>query len=124
MVRRGPGRIGAEAVVPARGAHRLHLLGDRRGTRLRRRVPGDRAVRAAGRARVLDRLPLRRHAPPFRRLLRVRDRKSVVSGKSVSVRVDLGGRRIIKKKHNLPYSTNQPMKLSTYTITAESRKNV
>src|SRR3546814_16409673 len=31
-----------------------------------------------------------RHADP--------DRKSVVSGKSVSVRVDLGGRRIIKKK--------------------------
>src|SRR3546814_17705206 len=30
------------------------------------------------------------------------DRKSVVSGKSVSVRVDLGGRRIIKKK-----TTNQ-----------------
>src|SRR3546814_3423743 len=28
------------------------------------------------------------------------DRKSVVSGKSVSVRVDLGGRRIIKKKPN------------------------
>src|SRR3546814_17129540 len=27
------------------------------------------------------------------------DRKSVVSGKSVSVRVDLGGRRIIQKKH-------------------------
>src|SRR3546814_12215521 len=27
-----------------------------------------------------------------------RDRKSVVSGKSVTVRVDLGGRRIIKKK--------------------------
>src|SRR3546814_11788587 len=27
-----------------------------------------------------------------------RDRKSVVSGKSVSVRVDLGSRRIIKKK--------------------------
>src|SRR3546814_19916451 len=32
--------------------------------------------------------------------LRWRDRKSVVSGKSVSVRVDLGGRRIIKKKDN------------------------
>src|SRR3546814_11790149 len=29
---------------------------------------------------------------------RIRARKSVVSGKSVSVRVDLGGRRIIKKK--------------------------
>src|SRR3546814_18912700 len=28
------------------------------------------------------------------------DRKSVVSGKSVSVRVNLGGRRIIKKKKN------------------------
>src|SRR3546814_12578435 len=28
----------------------------------------------------------------------LRDRKSVVWGKSVSVRVDLGGRRIIKKK--------------------------
>src|SRR3546814_16148144 len=27
------------------------------------------------------------------------DRKSVVKGKSVSVRVDLGGRRIIKQKH-------------------------
>src|SRR3546814_16307529 len=27
------------------------------------------------------------------------DRKSVVEGKSVSVRVDLGGRRIIKKKN-------------------------
>src|SRR3546814_12823666 len=29
------------------------------------------------------------------------DRKSVVKGKSVSVRVDLGGRRIIKKKKNI-----------------------
>src|SRR3546814_18521149 len=28
----------------------------------------------------------------------IADRKSVVTGKSVSVRVDLGGRRIIKKK--------------------------
>src|SRR3546814_15559848 len=31
------------------------------------------------------------------------DRKSVVSGKSVSVRVDLGGRRIIKKKKRSTY---------------------
>src|SRR3546814_17509055 len=29
------------------------------------------------------------------------DRKSVVYGKSVSVRVDLGGRRIIKKKNEI-----------------------
>src|SRR3546814_18061877 len=34
------------------------------------------------------------------------DRKSVVEGKSVSVRVDLGGRRIIKKKNNT-YETLQ-----------------
>src|SRR3546814_15098340 len=32
------------------------------------------------------------------RVIAVGDRKSVVSGKSVSVRGDLGGRRIIKKK--------------------------
>src|SRR3546814_17561394 len=31
------------------------------------------------------------------------DRKSVVSGQSVSVRVDLGGRRIIKKKKSTTY---------------------
>src|SRR3546814_16570281 len=30
------------------------------------------------------------------------ERQSVVKGKSVSVRVDLGGRRIIKKKNNEP----------------------
>src|SRR3546814_12541066 len=33
------------------------------------------------------------------------DRKSVVSGKSVSVRVDLGGRHIIKKKKNTNKNT-------------------
>src|SRR3546814_11659416 len=33
-----------------------------------------------------------------------RDRKSVVSGKSVSVRVDHGGRRIIKKKKKKKHS--------------------
>src|SRR3546814_19518570 len=38
-----------------------------------------------------------------------RDRKSVVKGKSVSVRVDLGGRRIIKKKkHNNQLSRPPP----------------
>src|SRR3546814_14989873 len=37
--------------------------------------------------------------PGHRRNLDDPDRKSVVSGQSVSVRVDLGGRRIIKKKH-------------------------
>src|SRR3546814_11159271 len=39
------------------------------------------------------------------------DRKSVVSGKSVSVRVDLGGSRIIKKKEvQLSTVTNQTTK--------------
>src|SRR3546814_16009066 len=33
------------------------------------------------------------------------DRKSVVEGKSVSVRVDLGGRRIIKKKKNTNFTS-------------------
>src|SRR3546814_11609773 len=37
-------------------------------------------------------------APPNGRCTPAADRKSVVSGKSVSVRVDLGGGRIIKKK--------------------------
>src|SRR3546814_17397578 len=36
-----------------------------------------------------------------------RDRKSVVSGKSVSVRVDLGGRRLIKKKIGERKSINE-----------------
>src|SRR3546814_17911614 len=54
----------------------------RSGSRLRRR-PG------AGRGRA-GRADMRRR----------RDRKSVVEGKSVSVRVDLGGRRCIKKTTN------------------------
>src|SRR3546814_12557772 len=38
------------------------------------------------------------HHEPWWRRAEARDRKSVVSGKSVSVRVDIGGRRIIKKQ--------------------------
>src|SRR3546814_11921131 len=45
-------------------------------------------------------LPLRAPEPPAVDEPVDRDRKSVVSGKSVSVRVELGGRRIIKKKKN------------------------
>src|SRR3546814_18082897 len=40
-------------------------------------------------------VPLSTRAPT---LTKLGDRKSVVSGKSVSVRVDCGGRRLIKKK--------------------------
>src|SRR3546814_18088979 len=52
--------------------------------------------RRSVRARVAVRLGFRDLAADRAR----EDRKSVVSGKSVSVRVDLGGRRIIKKKRN------------------------
>src|SRR3546814_14490163 len=45
---------------------------------------------------------------------RIGDRKSVVEGKSVSVRVDLGGRRIIKK-HN---TEKQP---KTNTLTSSNK---
>src|SRR3546814_11557369 len=50
------------------------------------------------------------------------DRKSVVEGKSVSVRVDLGGRRSIKKKNKITIlSKMEPnfscMKLSITTTT-------
>src|SRR3546814_17950125 len=41
------------------------------------------------------------------RVLQDRDRTSVVSGKSVSVRVDLGGRRIIKKKTTRKYKNSK-----------------
>src|SRR3546814_3677417 len=46
---------------------------------------------------TLQGLRRRGYTPASLRLLVDRDRKSVVKGKSVSVRVDLGGRRMIKK---------------------------
>src|SRR3546814_11423395 len=53
------------------------------------------------------------------RLVRVnpamlRDRKSVVEGKSVSVRVDLGGRGIIKKKTMTYYHKNATTNTKNY----------
>src|SRR3546814_16936438 len=45
-----------------------------------------------------ERLTPRHDMQMMRRGQAPADRKSVVEGKSVSVRVDLGGRRIIKKK--------------------------
>src|SRR3546814_12317602 len=70
---------GGRSIRPPR-MHARHRRGEfpaRAGRRARRRGRGDARVDLA-RA----------------------DRKSVVEGKSVSVRVDLGGRRIIKKKKN------------------------
>src|SRR3546814_19504210 len=57
----------------------------------------DRARHRRERRRISQAGILRRDA---RRQSREADRKSGVVGKSVSVRVDLGGRRIIKKKNN------------------------
>src|SRR3546814_13759799 len=77
-------------------------------------VDDDRAGKA------VDRGAIGAEAHPTRGDLRVGkdpgavvDRKSVVSGKSVSVRVDLGGRRIIKKKkihiHSAEMTISQPV---------------
>src|SRR3546814_20990793 len=66
----------------------------------------------AGTQRVLEREGLRQSAIAGEH----GDRKSVVSGKSVSVRVDLGGRRIINKKKNPHKSTLQPAQPAKTTI--------
>src|SRR3546814_16556613 len=60
---------------------------------------GGRRIRPAAGARRIERngRPDSAGRPP--ESARIGDRKSVVEGKSVSVRVDLGGRRIIKKKN-------------------------
>src|SRR3546814_19791527 len=42
-----------------------------------------------------------------------RDRKRVVEGKSVSVREDLGGRRIIKKKNKIIQTVNDRRKITS-----------
>src|SRR3546814_18975238 len=85
-VRRRRLREGREAEddCPDRGRHRARRA-DARGR---------------GRAHRRQSLRFREHAggPPPQP---VADRKSVVSGKSVSVRVDLGGRRIINTKKHL-----------------------
>src|SRR3546814_15216616 len=76
-----------------------------------------RAVRSA--RHPASRRGLRRALHRSQSLLAVTDRKSVVSGKSVSVRVDLGGRRIIKKKKKQTTKktcTNRP-------VTRHNKKN-
>src|SRR3546814_10937967 len=55
----------------------------------------ERAISGHGVVRILDRLPVQRGLPEVIRP----DRTSVVKGKRVSVRVDLFGRRINKKKN-------------------------
>src|SRR3546814_12382900 len=64
-----------------------------------------------GRPALAGQLRLHRGAPerlgPARREAAGEDRKSVVEGKSVSVRVDLGGRRIIKTKNTVTRSIHR-----------------
>src|SRR3546814_13910667 len=81
---------------PRRGRRGADLGQD---TRRRRRTVRRRGA-ADYRRGAADRHPGRLRQPRDRRARLAIDRKSVVSGKSVSVRVDLGGRRIIKKKNN------------------------
>src|SRR3546814_11804292 len=90
---RQAGRHRAADPAPARPDERLYYpddAGDRRGARRmrRRRCGAGGDLYRGGRARLLR---------------GGGDRKSGVSGKSVSVRVDLGGRRIIKKKNLINY---------------------
>src|SRR3546814_21105315 len=82
-------RPGCGAALPAARAPRP---ADRHLAAAVPRLVGDRAGRCGGQPRsIMAALSLlRRRRRP--------DRKSVVEGKSVSVRVDVGGRRIIKKK--------------------------
>src|SRR3546814_13340562 len=69
--------------------------------------------------------PMRRRWARWRRRRTGRrgaDRKSVVYGKSVSVRVDLGGRRIIKIKDEVKLNTPTNLKLTdSITNTASFR---
>src|SRR3546814_17107592 len=51
------------------------------------------------------------------------DRKSVVSGKSVSERVDPGGRRLLKKKNKNRHSYTNPDEHNTYKKVKESTNN-
>src|SRR3546814_20349631 len=57
---------------------------------------------AEGAARLLVGQDILQADPLGRQLAQV-DRKSVVEGTRVSVRVDIGGRRIFKKKHKTNY---------------------
>src|SRR3546814_19448464 len=87
----------------ARKVHRgRKAIPDRRATRVRR-VPRDRRATPARKVPRVRRATPGRKAPKARRAIPARqapkDRQSVVKGTSVSVRVDLGGRRIITQKN-------------------------
>src|SRR3546814_18484400 len=99
----GGARGTVASIAPARGGHararQFRQCGHLRA--LSDRNPRGRADKLG---RALDRVGL--------------DRKSVVSGKSVSVRVDLGGRRIHKKKKQ---STHTKTHTNSSTITTRTK---
>src|SRR3546814_14354088 len=72
----------------------------------RPRTPSAAAAALPSRSHSRSAPPLPPH--PARVASRRTDRKSVVQGKSVSVRVALGGRRILKKKNNTYLLLIQP----------------
>src|SRR3546814_19135104 len=120
-IERRPRRIGIarsdQGFVPLRGG----VVRDRREDRPGRPMPlleMPQAVRHRRQRRLLYRssqLSLAERGRQYRQLpgsgrpgvdVALLDRKSVVSGKSVYVRVDLGGRRIFKKKKKTQPSPN------------------
>src|SRR3546814_12592735 len=74
--------------------------------------PPDPMRRRSGRRPVRQSPRSFQPGPPAKAFRPQSDRKSVVSGKRVAVRVDLGGRRIIKQQHLL----TQHYSISTYTV--------
>src|SRR3546814_15849358 len=109
MIRRPPRSTRTDTLFPYTTLFRSRLRSH--GAPAACRPPGvdhDAAAVAEGRAQA-HRPDGRRHRQDRRPQLQGRsaqavdhrDRKSVVKGKSVSVRVDLGGRRIIKKKKKI-----------------------
>src|SRR3546814_14750829 len=95
--------------VPGGGAGR-HICARRAGFE-----PGGRPARASRRRGLAgyDGAGYNRRRPAGDRARGGKDRKSAVSGKSVSVRVDLGGRRIIQKKHHYKHTQTPTIRPTT-----------
>src|SRR3546814_20528611 len=93
--------------------------GDEEGGRPLVAEPQDRTVDQAERIQHrVDIAPLAQEREPDDARSEIGDRKGVVEGKSVSVRVDLGGRRIIKNKSTITNNqythTIEPHLLKSY----------
>src|SRR3546814_11367429 len=92
---------------PLRRRRRMSDPGDRRGG------GGPAAAGGTGRRLVPRRLRAGPQSDDVGRGGAGRDRKSVVWGKSVSVRVDLGGRRLITKKKKIQQETTCTRSIKT-----------